>query len=111
MGWRSSTRRGGGQKVRYAPRNQGNQTFFGGISPGFCRDIPGAPEKFEKKKFGFDFRSLKLFSQAISDMFSTSFETFGRQLVTVLLLWAVQWFACYNGCSWELEDTKLAPDL
>ena len=26
--------------------------------PGFRRDIPGVPEKFEKKKFGFDFRSL-----------------------------------------------------
>ena len=26
--------------------------------PGFCRDIPEAPEKFEKKKFGFNFRSL-----------------------------------------------------
>ena len=26
--------------------------------PGFCRDIPAAPEKFEKKKFVFNFRSL-----------------------------------------------------
>ena len=26
--------------------------------PGFCRDIPGVPEKFENKKFGFNFRSL-----------------------------------------------------
>ena len=26
--------------------------------PGFCRDIPKLPEKFEKKKFGFNFRSL-----------------------------------------------------
>ena len=26
--------------------------------PGFCWDIPEAPEKFEKKKFGFNFRSL-----------------------------------------------------
>ena len=24
----------------------------------FCRDIPGAPEKFEKKRFGFNFRPL-----------------------------------------------------
>ena len=30
---------------------------FGG--PGFCRDIPGAPEKFEKKKFVFNSRPLK----------------------------------------------------
>ena len=26
--------------------------------PGFCRDIPEVPEKFEKKKFVFNFRSL-----------------------------------------------------
>ena len=25
--------------------------------PGFCRDIPEVPEKFENKKFGFNFRS------------------------------------------------------
>ena len=28
--------------------------------PGFRWDIPGVPEKFEKKKFGFNFRSLKM---------------------------------------------------
>ena len=27
--------------------------------PGFCRDIPEVPEKFEKKKFVFNFRSLQ----------------------------------------------------
>ena len=32
----SSTRRGGDQKVRYVPGNQGNQTFFGGISRDFA---------------------------------------------------------------------------
>ena len=32
--------------------------LFGRDIPGFCRDIPGAPKKFEKKKFGFNFRSL-----------------------------------------------------
>ena len=26
--------------------------------PGFCRDIPDVPEKFEKKRFVFNFRSL-----------------------------------------------------
>ena len=51
---------GGGQKVRYVPRNQGNQTFWAGYPEGFCRELPGAPEKFEKKKFGFKFRSLNL---------------------------------------------------
>ena len=32
--------------------------LFGRDIPGFCRDIPGAPEKFEKKRFGFNFPSL-----------------------------------------------------
>ena len=27
--------------------------------PGFSRDIPEVPEKFEKKKFAFNFRSLQ----------------------------------------------------
>ena len=34
--------------------------LFGRDIPGFCRDIPGVPEKFEKKKFGFNFRSLNM---------------------------------------------------
>ena len=29
-------------------------------TPGFCRDIPEVPEKLEKKKFVFNFRSLTL---------------------------------------------------
>ena len=41
--------RGGGQKVRYVPRNQGNQTFLADFL-GFCWEIPEVPEKFEKKK-------------------------------------------------------------
>ena len=45
--------KGWGPKVRYAPRNQGNQTFFLGRDIlGFCRDIPEEPEKFEKKGLG-----------------------------------------------------------
>ena len=34
--------------------------LFGRDIPGFCRDFPEAPEKFEKKMFGFNFRSLNL---------------------------------------------------
>ena len=34
-----------------------NQFFFRDIL-GFCRDIPGVPEKFEKKRFGFNSRPL-----------------------------------------------------
>ena len=44
----------GGQRFRYAPRNQGNQTFLAGY-PGIWPGYPGVPEKFEKKKFGFNF--------------------------------------------------------
>ena len=33
--------------------------LFGRDIPGFCRDIPAVPEKFEKKMFGFNFRSLE----------------------------------------------------
>ena len=50
MGWGSSTERGGGQKVRYVFQNPGETKLFAGISRGFRRDIPGVPEKFEKKK-------------------------------------------------------------
>ena len=35
--------------------------LFGRDIPGFCRDIPEVPEKFEKKKFVFNFRSLNNF--------------------------------------------------
>ena len=50
---------GGGQKVRYVPRNTGKTKPFGRDIPGFCRDIPEVPEKFDKRKFVFNFRSLK----------------------------------------------------
>ena len=36
---------------------QGIKLFWRDI-PGFCRDIPEAPEKFEKKMFGFNSRPL-----------------------------------------------------
>ena len=36
---------------------QGIKLFWRDI-PGFCRDIPEAPEKLEKKMFGFNFWPL-----------------------------------------------------
>ena len=39
-----------GPKSSVCPSKPGKSNFFGRDSPGFCRDIPGAPEKFEKKK-------------------------------------------------------------
>ena len=50
----------GGQKVRYVPRSQGNLKLFVRDIPGFCRDIPEVPEKFENKKFVFNSRPLPL---------------------------------------------------
>ena len=45
--------------------------LFGRDIPGFRRDIPELPEKFEKKTFGFNFRPLNCF-----DCFSTQSRTF-----------------------------------
>ena len=47
----------GAKEFGIAPRNQGNQAFFGRY-PGFCRDIPELPGKLEKKKFVFNFCPL-----------------------------------------------------
>ena len=53
--------KGWGPKSSVCPSDsfetQGYQTFWRDI-PGFCRDIPGAPEKFEKKMFVFNSRPL-----------------------------------------------------
>ena len=38
-----------GPKSSVCPSKPGKPNFFGGISPGFCQDIPEALEKFEKK--------------------------------------------------------------
>ena len=43
-----------GPKSSICPSKPGKPNIFGRIS----RDIPGVPEKFEKKKFVFNFRSL-----------------------------------------------------
>ena len=48
----------GAKKFGMSFETQGNQTFSRDI-PGFCRDIPEAPEKFEKK-FVFNSRPLTL---------------------------------------------------
>ena len=47
----------GAKKFDMSLETQGIK-LFGRDIPGFCRDIPGVPEKFEKKKFVFNFRSL-----------------------------------------------------
>ena len=47
----------GAKKFGMSFETQGNQTFWRDI-PGFSWDIPGMPEKFEKKRFVFNSRSL-----------------------------------------------------
>ena len=54
MGWGSSTRRGGGQKVWYVPRNQGNQTFLAGY-PGILPGYPEIARKVWEKKVWVQF--------------------------------------------------------
>ena len=48
----------GAKKFGMSIETQGIKLFWRDI-PGFCRDIPGAPEKFEKKMFGFNSRPLE----------------------------------------------------
>ena len=47
----------GAKKFGTSLETQGIYFFWRDI-PGFCRDIPEAPEKFEKKTFGFNFWPL-----------------------------------------------------
>ena len=58
-GWgRGLPREGpGAKKFGMSFETQGNQMFWRDI-PGFCGEIPGAPEKFEKNKFVFNSRPL-----------------------------------------------------
>ena len=56
MGWGSSTWRGGDQKVRYVPRNPGNQTFLAGY-PGILAGYPGSTRKVWEKNVWVQFSS------------------------------------------------------
>ena len=66
VGWGSSTRRGGGRKLRARPRNfvfLGFRREESGMSREFCRDVPGPLavfKKFVQKNFVRIFRSLDL---------------------------------------------------
>ena len=50
--------KGWGPKSSVCLLKPGKSNFFWRDVPGFCRDIPGAPEKFEKKTFVFNSRLL-----------------------------------------------------
>ena len=57
---------GWGPKSSRRPSKPGKSNFFGRDIPGFCRDIPGVPEKFEKKRFVFNSRALTPHHLALS---------------------------------------------
>ena len=50
--------KGWGPKSSVCASNPRETKLLGGLSRDSCRDIPGAPEKFEKKMFVFNFCSL-----------------------------------------------------
>ena len=54
----------GAKKFGMSLETQGIKLFWRDI-PGFGRDIPEAPEKFEKKMFGFNFWPLKRFYRTL----------------------------------------------
>ena len=94
--------KGGGRKVRYVPRNQGNQTFWRDI-PGFCRDIPEVPEKFEKNEFVFNLSSLCMKLSAPSpgdDLRSKSAIRLRGQTVRSDSFWGI-------GCDFSAVTIKL----
>ena len=49
---------GWGPKSSVCLSKPGKIKLFGRDMSGFCRDIPEEPEKFEKKRFGFNSRPL-----------------------------------------------------
>ena len=63
--WGGGQKRGGvgAKKFGMPLETKGKQTFSQDI-PGFCRDIPGSPEKFEKKYFVFNFSAPSVASHA-----------------------------------------------
>ena len=54
--------KGWGPKSSVCPSNPSETKIFGRMSRDFCRDIPGVPEKFEKKKFVFNSHRLTFLS-------------------------------------------------
>ena len=52
--------KGWGPKSSVCPSKPRETKLFWRDIPGFCRDIPEAPEKFEKKMFGFSFWPLNV---------------------------------------------------
>ena len=79
---RGLPREGWGQKVRYAPRNQANQTFLAGY-PGVLRGYPAkVPEMSEQKKFVLDFRPLFVWGSRVV-ICRWGYKTRNRQTIKV----------------------------
>ena len=73
----------GAKKFDTSLETQGIKLFWRDI-PGFCRDIPEAPEKSEKKMFGFNFWPLHL-----------------HLAHTLLHCFGINFSGVIGNCSWE----------
>ena len=69
--------KGWGPKSSVCPSKPGKSNFFGRDIPGFCRDLPGAPEKFEKKRFTLFLTFWTPGPEGPGNLFSTPFPTLG----------------------------------
>ena len=65
----------GAKKFGMSLETQGIKLFWRDV-PGFCRDIPEAPEKFEKKMFGFNSRPQLKRQGSRKGSFEGSIESF-----------------------------------
>ena len=76
----------GAEKFGMSLETRETKLFWRDI-PGFCQDIPEVPEKFEKKKFVFNFRSLSKRKRRIQNAFaaSTPHRRYGHRLRTPFL--------------------------
>ena len=95
VGEGSSTWTGGGQKVRYAPRNQGNQTFLAGY-PGILRGYPGGARKVWEEKVCVQFWAPRIISCNLApdlhgqNRVRVTTESLGR-VIAAIRITSVRW--------------------
>ena len=92
----------GAKKFGISLETQGIKLFWRDI-PGFCRDIPETPEKFEKKKFGLNF--WPLFQAPCKELFLLKF-LLGVQTPSLfcVMSWGLvrQFQAIFRQSAWPL---------
>ena len=103
--------KGWGPKSSVCPSKPRESNFFWRDIPGFCRDIPEAPEKFEKKMFGFNSRPLDFLSESFCQQWISKLD-----LSTRYLNLSFSWFSGHTSlfigfcsgskCSWEASHPK-----